>query len=619
MRYLKFCVLAVLLAFVAACGGGGNPGSTSTVVGTITTVSSITLLASASSLDSSDSSTGVTITAVVKNSSNIGIASQSVAFSASSGLLQAAATATDTNGKATATLNTGGDSSNRVVTVTVISGGVSKSILLPVSGTTLTISGSASVLSGAVSTFSVKVADSGGAAVSGAALTVVSALNNPVSLTSASTNSSGTDTFTYTATNAGSDTLTVTGAGVSTQYAVSISNTDFSFTTPADGTDIAIGSSQAVTVRLLPVVAGTTISFSSTRGSVGTSSTTTDSSGFASTTVSSTTAGSANITAQVLSGTQSGAQTRRAVNFVATVPATVVLQTSASAVAPNAAGSTTNSVTLTATVRDANGNAVKNQIVNFSIVSDTSGGSIGTGSGTTNANGIVTDTFIPGSSSTAANGVVLKAALASNASLSGTTSMTVSARALFISIATGNTISNLDQNTYSKPFSVYVNDANGAAVTNQAIVLSAYPTTYRKGTLSYISSVWSYTGATYTSCVNEDVNRDGNLGTKVVSGVTVTEDTNGDGHLTPGLPGVVSPSSITTDSTGLATFNLNYGEQYAPWLVFEIKATASVFGTESSAVYTYTAAGEAGDFTSSTPPSGRTSPFGSSTSCTDAL
>nr|WP_315430138.1 Ig-like domain-containing protein [uncultured Albidiferax sp.] len=618
MRHLKFWMIWVLTASLVACGGGGNPGSTSN--NSTPNVSSIGLLASASALDSSSTSAGVIITAVVKNASNNGVASQAVSFSANSGLLQSASTATDANGKATVTLSTGGDSANRSITVTATAGGVSNTITIPVTGTSVGVTGSASMLIGASTTFAVKVTDSGGAVVPNASVSVVSALSNPVNLLSSTTNTAGAASFSYTATNTGNDILTVTSSGASTQYAVAISNTNFSFISPSDGADVAIGSTQVVTVQLLPAAAGTTINFSSTRGVVATPSVVTNASGLASTTVSSTTAGSANITAQILNG----AQTRRSVNFVATTPASVVLQANVSAIAPNSAGSSANVVTLTATVRDASGNAVKNQVVNFSIVSDTSGGSIGTGSGTTNGNGVITDTFIPGPSSTAANGVVLQAMLASNSSISNTMALTVSARALFITIGTSNTITNLDQNTYSKPFSVYVNDANGVAVTNQTIVLSVYPLSYIKGSLTFTSGAWVHS-STDTVCVNEDANRDGivqatedDARNVAVSSISVTGAGNGDGVLTPGLPGFLSPSSVTTDSTGLATFNLNYGEQYAPWLYFEVKARASVSGTESSAVYYYSAAGLASDFTSATvAPSGVTSPFGTATNCSD--
>jgi hypothetical protein len=260
-------------------------------------------------------------------------------------------------------------------------------------------------------------------------------------------------------------------------------------------------------------------------------------------------------------------------------------------------------------------------------VADTSGGRIGTGTGVTNLNGVVTDTFIPGTSATAANGVQITATVA-NTSISGSSTVTVNNRALFITIGTSNTIANLDQNTYSKPFSVYVNDANGAAVANQTIVLSAYPLSYYKGRLTFSAGAWQRINnalTPITNCLNEDANRDGilqaseddgrNVGVAPAS-ANLTGNGNGDGVLTPGSPGVVAPATVTTDANGLATFNLNYGEQFAPWLNFEVKARASVSGTESSAIYLYEAGGVASDFTDATvAPSGVVSPFGTAASC----
>ena len=174
MRYLKYVMLLVLAALLSACGGGGNPGSAGTTTPTATTVASIELLASSTTLDSADSTTGVTITAFVKNASNIGVSSQAVSFSATSGVLGNVSATSDSNGRATAALTTGADHSNRNITVMATVGSVSKSIVIAVSGTTMTITGNASMLIGANSVFAVTLKDSGGNVISGPSLTVTS-------------------------------------------------------------------------------------------------------------------------------------------------------------------------------------------------------------------------------------------------------------------------------------------------------------------------------------------------------------------------------------------------------------------------------------------------------------
>jgi hypothetical protein len=346
---------------------------------------------------------------------------------------------------------------------------------------------------------------------------------------------------------------------------------------PASNTAIAIGASQTVTVQYKlsgTGVSGQTVSFSTTRGTFVASTGLTDGSGQASAVLSSTTAGPAIVVAQI-AGVGS---VNLPVQFVATTPATIVVQSNPGSVLPNTSGNT-NQTTIEAIVRDTNGNAVAGRQVNFTAIQDLSNGTLSPGNATTDANGRAQVQFIPGASSTPANGVEIQASVASTA-ISGTTFLTVNGKALFITIGFGNTISNLDETTYTKLFSVYVTDANGVSVGNQVVNLSVIPTVYYKGSLTSACPVgvaactvlWRYSGVP-TVCANEDINLDGIL--------NASEDTNGNGLLTPGNVVVAAPGSVTTDATGRATFSLQYGEQFAPWATVEISARATVAGTES--------------------------------------
>lgn len=620
MRYLNYLVGVLFAIVLAACGGGGGSAGTPSGGGggggttPTPSVASIELLASGTTLGSA-SANNVTVTALVKNASNVGIASAPVSFAASSGVLQSVSATTDANGAATATLSSGADRSNRDVTVTVTSGGITKSMVLPVNGTAIAITGGGSMLLSGTGTYTVTVKDSGGNPLTGSTLTVASSLGNAVSPASVTTDTTGTATFNYVANKSGSDTLTVAGSGATATFAVAISSVDFAFTTPSPGTEVFVNSPRTVSVRYLSGgvgVAGQQVSFSTTRGTVSAATAVTDATGIASTNVSSTTAGPATVTAQIAGG----AQTTLGIAFSASTPASIVLQINPGSIAPNATGSTANRAQLVAVVKDSSGNPVKGRTVNFTAIADASGGSIQTGTGVTDANGTVSDAFVSGAASTAANGVVIRATVASDPTITSTANLTVSRQSLFISIATSNTIANKDETLYSKPFSVIVNDANGAAVANQTVTLSIYPTTYIKGSLTYNGKLWVY-GATIQGCANEDVNRDGTL--------QPGEDINNNLVLTPGSPGVVAASNVvaggstatvTTDASGAAGFVVIYGEQYAPWLVFEIAARASVAGTESKTIFNYTAVGVDSDFTSETvPPAGRISPFGTAASC----
>lgn len=383
---------------------------------------------------------------------------------------------------------------------------------------------------------------------------------------------------------------------------------DFSALAPASNTNIAVGVPQVVTVRyrLAGVgVAGKTVAFTTTRGTFSApASVSTNANGEASATLSSTTAGPGVVVAQIAGI----GQVNIPVQFVATNPATIIVQANPGAILPNTSGNT-NQSTIEVSVRDAAGNAVANQQVDFSTLQDVSNGTLTPGSATTDTNGRAQVQFISGASSTPTNGVVIQASVAGTA-ISGTTTLTVNGKSLFITIGFGNTISNLNETTYNREFSVYVTDANGVAVGNQSVVLSVVPEEYYKGSLGWGGKSWFYTRS--ATCANEDLNRDGVL--------NFGEDTNGNGQLTPGNIVVAAPGVVTTDSAGRAKFNLQYGEQFAWWSTVRITARASVAGTESKHSILHFLWALAEDETSETSqPANLVSPFGTSASCTDAL
>jgi hypothetical protein len=304
--------------------------------------------------------------------------------------------------------------------------------------------------------------------------------------------------------------------------------------------------------------------------------------------------------------------------FVATVPATLVLQANPAALLPNAAGSTTNQSALTAVVRDAIGNPVQGAVVNFNAIADASGGSIAPGSVTTDASGTATAQYITGPSSTAANGVQIRATVQSNPAILGDTFLTANGSALFISIARSNTLTDFDSTTYQKNFSVYVTDATGAPAGNRAVTLSVDPISYGKGTLTYVTPVrWDYTGLVPAAvCQNEDQLFPLDP-TKYRNGILdAIEDINGNGKLEPGSPAVIV-SSVTTDALGFATFTLRFGKNYAWWVNTQIVAKSLVSGTESKQVVSYLLEMSAADAASPATPANVSSPFGVANLCTN--
>ena len=189
--YLKIWISMLLVAVLAACGGGGNPGSSTAPAATVPTVVAIELFASATTLNSADNTTGVTITAIAKNASNVGVSSQIIVFSASSGILGSVAAASNSAGTSSAVLTTGSDHSNRNITVTATVGAVSKTLVIPVVGSTMTVNGSSSLVSGASATYVVSLKDSGGGAISAANLSIGSSLGNALSTNSLTTDQNG--------------------------------------------------------------------------------------------------------------------------------------------------------------------------------------------------------------------------------------------------------------------------------------------------------------------------------------------------------------------------------------------------------------------------------------------
>jgi hypothetical protein len=606
-------VTALAAGFLAACGGGGGSGGTPSTGGgdgtspVESTVASVELLGAASTVGSAGTS-GVVLTALAKNAANNGVAGAPVTFSADSGVLQAVDAKTDDNGNAKATLLPGADRSNRDIKVTVKVGAATQTLTVPVTGSTVALAGAGSMLVGGQGNYTVTLKDSAGKAIPDAALAVSSALGNAVSPASVATDATGSAVFSYSATKAGNDTLTVRGAGASANLPLVVSSVDFAFASPAAGGDLAVKKDHVVRVRYLSAgigMAGQAVNFSTTRGLVTAGGATqTDANGFAQATISSSTAGPAVVTAQIAGG----AQTTLALNFVADTPDRITLQINPAAIAPNAAGSVANRAQLSALVIDADGNPVKGKGVTFSAIEDRSGGSIASGTGVTDANGQVSDTYISGAITSGMEQVRIRAAVAGT-SIFREETLTVSRQALFISIATSNTITNVDETTYSKPFSLQVNDATGTAVANQTVVLSVFPVQYRKGRMMWNgSNAWVVGNNLW--CANEDRNRNGFL--------DPTEDLNGNGRLEPGSPVIVGPASVTTDANGRASFSLTYGEQYAYWLDLEVTARTLVAGTESRAVFRGETWALESDLTSETvAPAGVRSPFGSVLSCTD--
>lgn len=608
-RY-SLVVLAALA--LAACGGGDSddafqtPGTgTGPPPPTGPTVSSVTLITSSPTIPSDDSAPAQ-LSAYVRDANNRFVEGVLVDFSSTSGGLTIAQPTTDSNGVARASLSAAGDPSSRPITVTATANGVSGTITVNVAGTRISLQGPNALIIGQQGNFTVTVNDAGNRGIPGVTVNLTSQRNNTLSAASVTTDSTGRASFTMTATTGGNDTITASGAGITVTQQVAVNSDSFAFTSPAAGTEVPLGApGSTVTIRWLqnnvPVV-GQPVSFSTTRGSLNTSTVNTDANGQASATVQSGNAGSAVVTATAAGGNT----TQLALEFVAMNPAAIDVQPSSFTIGANETS------TITAVVRDAANNLVKNQTVVFTL-EDVSGGSLSVGSAVTDSQGRAQTVYTSGSSTSANNGVRITGTVQGTA-ISDTVELTVARRELFISIGTGNTIEEINQDTqYRVNFAVQITDASGNGVAGVPVSLSILSERYHKGLRVAGQNAWST--QINATCVDEDTlipatSRNGVL--------DPGEDENGSGRIEAGNIATVTASATTTDTDGFVLASVVYPQEYAFYLDVVLEARTSVQGTEFVRASRFTLPGAASDFNSlQKAPPGPISPFGQAGSCSD--
>lgn len=622
-----------MLLTASGCGdsgatGGSTTTSTSTSTAGPTTGGSIAVLLSPTSTLASASGSTITLTAVVKNSGNAGVAGQTVVLSTTDAgvTIVNPAAVTDATGTATGTMTIGAgptSNSNRTIAVVATSSGLTVTQNVQVVGSTVTVTGPDAVALSTAAQYVVTVRDSASNALASQSVTVTSQAGNPITSSPGTTDAQGQFKFSVTPSKAGSDTLTIATAGVSAVKSFSVSGDQLSFVgSPAE---VEVNSVQTLTLNLLKTgvaYANQTIALSATRGTLSTNSITTNASGTATVTITSATAGITEVNASSASGLNSTAR----IEFVSSIPSKINLQASPSTVATNTAGSSSNSSQLIATVRDAADNPVKNSRVNFSFVADPSNGRIEPGFATTDSNGTASTVFIAGPNSSGNNAVVVAASLPGTPSVAASqSSVTVSRSVLVVRIGTGNEIEKIDSTKNAVPYTVIVSDSSGNPVKDVLIQASVVPLLYFKGLYAW-NGVDQWVKSVNQQCANEDTNGNGQL--DPAQGATLGEDDpangigNGDGLLTPGNPAVVTFDTGfengKTNSLGYLDMRVIYPRNFATWLQVRLRVTAVVAGTEGVGTSTLILPGLAGDYTSATlAPPGARSPYGASSTCTN--
>jgi len=621
-KQTKRIIIFLLLGVLAGCGEDSfvtsddnaqqKGGDVTVPISDEPVVQSIFLSTSSPSMGSAESDS-VSISARVKNSNNVAMENVDIIFAANGGILDVQAAKTDTNGIATAKLSAFGDPRNRTITVTATVVGTNaqtSNVDIEVSGTTVSVSGASSLVFGASTLITVFVRNSDGVGLKDQFVTVTSRKGNQVSETTLTTGINGNDQFTVTATVAGSDVITVTSLGATAELALNVSSDEFSFVTPVlDELNLELSHDISVLwSRAGNLVNGEVVHFSTTRGTLSSSSVTTVN-GLASLSISSRNAGPTVITAR----TDGGATTSISKEFFATLPEFLSLQANNTNIGPNGEESA-----LTAIVRDGNSNLVKNAIINFSILEDSSGGGISNDIGVSNSQGRASSIYTSTTATTAPDGIIIQAKLqgvdcAIQTNLCDTIALGVTKKALFVVLGTGNKIFIHSPTQYRYPYTALVTDAAGVAVPNAVVEVSLVPTSYRTGYLTYDAGAGTNKKVIVDVCPNEDRNLDGEIGLRADNGLS--EDTNGNGDLDPRNVASVS-GSVVTGSDGFANIDIIYAKEFAIWVGVKLTATVGrVQGTESSDSVPFNLFAETGELNSKDNPPSFRSPWGATSSC----
>ena len=605
---------------ITAALGTGETGTTTFSATGSTTVreepASLELYANSIQLASSGSDE-VELIALVKNEQSVLMEGIEVSFSAASGdgvELQLTQPETAADGTARAILTSQNNASNRTVTITAGAGGLTQTVEITIAGTEVTINGASSVILNDSVDYTIRVQDSDGTSILNQNVTL-SALNGTLSSTTVNTGANGQATVSYTASTSGEDTITATALNAETSFTVQVQQDEFNFVNlPTE--EVPLGQTQTITVQWrqdnAPVV-GQNVTFSASRGVIaGNATVATDANGQASIDISANNAGISSITASASDGSGNvlvSALTQ--VEFIATTPHTLIADASPDILGPDGQTST-----ISAVVRDVNGNLVKNNVVNFSV-SDVSTGFVSPSQATTDSKGIATTVFTSGSVSTQ-DAVVITAFVADDPAIDDEVVLTVGARAFDISLGTGNELEEATSTSYLKRFGVFVSDSAGQPVSGVNLTASVAPVKYVNGG-EYRTGFWvfdddasQWVAIVNQNCETEDVNDNGILDT-----TPRDEDTNEDGLLTPGLIGTIAfaNGAAVTDENGYAELEYRYPRSYAIWYDAVISVFGQSTGSEASAKMRYTLSISADDVTDegASPPA---NPFGVTDQCT---
>ncbi len=632
-------------------------------------IGSVELLADSFQMASSGASK-VTLSALVKDTKNNLMQDVTVSFETTSGGIQVTNSMTGPDGLATAVLDTRNAPENRIINVIASVDDKSDNLDILVTGTTIKVVGSSSIVTGNSAVFSVSLLDSDGngignrsiylSSANGNALTdsngVALAVDETNSMSYVVTDATGTAQFKYVASTSGNDKITASSLGEINDFNISVSPDKFEIT-ELKVNDTVVSNSEVPMIQggifklvwekdSTPFVGD--VLFSTTRGQIFEKDADTEVDAPLTTYISTDAAGmvevklvSSNAGPAILTAKATGLTATFEFEFVAETAHQVDMKASPVSIGPNGQQST-----ISAVVRDVDGNLVKNRPINFKLY-DVGGGELFPATDTTDSNGLAT-TIYTSNTVSSLNGVVVVGCTDTegaesncsisrddqgdsnslndtyNCQLSGgnclvdDVSLTVAERELFINVGLGDALGEASEQEYLYEIPVSVTDVNSNPIAGVELTVSAVPTYYRKGfwvkELDDADEFVKWVPQTTVSCTNEDVDRDGILDVEE-NGVGINEDRNNNNVLDPGNM-VTVLGNFVTDSQGSSLLSIRYAQSSAIWIVVEFVVSAKMAGTEHSSKLEFSLPIINDAVTDEKFPP-RSSLFGTSNSCTD--
>lgn len=638
MKFFKYISATTLVMALAACGGGGgsaggipgNDGGVTTPVITVppvttaptiivvppvnvtASISTIVVTPTSKSLKA-DGKDAVIFTIQALNSANALVPGAVIDVSVSNNgvILSASSVITGANGAGTISMSANpADQNNRIAVLSTSCSGCAATAVTTQTGVvgasvTLINTSSTLVVGGASATLSATIKDISGVVIVGVPVSfaVTDSKILTVSAASASTNAAGIASVAVAGLGSGTATVNVTALGnaKSQSYTAGIPASTLTVSSPANN---FVGRTTNPQTIVVAAAGATAVTFASTRGT------------FANGQTSQSILVSGGVASANLTVPQSGiASISIADNLGRTAALTLTVSPPVSAA---------NKIILTATqttlpmstIDNIRSVSISARAVFFDGISDqpvvdvpiafSMSGGPGTGEyldpalQSTNNQGMATATFFAGNTASISNGITITAGIPGKSIVTGTSpssndlKMTVGGQALSVAFGPASKLqSSSDETLYIQAYSVQVTDANNNPVSGAVVTLRMSPVAFSTGSACSVAK-------TYCS---EDVNGNGSL------------DSNEDGlrvllkndltdiaichPLSPALPpatpvvtkdflltpqnsdGGSVPSTVTTDASGTAPFNLTYLKGSALFVINQLTATVASNGTES--------------------------------------